>query len=252
MRHLLLVAPLSVACFIGVARGATAQAPKQQVIPHGQSQPPGPPLSPADAIKKMQVPPGFSVELVAAEPDLVNPVAMTFDEKGRIWITESVEYPRHSPGPGKDRVKVLESTKGDGKYDKVTTVIDGLNIPSGIAVGHGGVWVANSPDILFYPFDDREKPKLGKPQVVVTGFGRVGHARAAQLADLGAGRMALWPQRRFQPKRRQAGRQGMRTSPARCSASIRRRRNSTCSARGRAIRGASLLMRMATPSCPRA
>ena len=51
----------------------------------------------ADAIKKMQVPPGFHVELVAAEPDLVNPVAMTFDEKGRIWITESIEYPRRLP-----------------------------------------------------------------------------------------------------------------------------------------------------------
>jgi putative membrane-bound dehydrogenase-like protein len=149
-----------------------AQGPKQQVIPHGQSAPPGPPLSPAEAIKKMQVPPGFHVELVAAEPDLVNPVAMTFDEKGRIWITESIEYPRHSAGPGKDRVKLFESTKGDGKYDKVTTVIEGLNIPSGIAVGHGGVWVANSPDILFYPFVDRDTPKLGKPQVVVTGFGR--------------------------------------------------------------------------------
>jgi putative membrane-bound dehydrogenase-like protein len=151
--------------------GVHAQG-KKEVIPYGQSQPPGPPLAPDEAIKKMQVPDGFRVELVAAEPDLVNPIAMTFDEKGRIWITESTEYPRHSPGPGKDRVKLFESTRGDGKYDKVTTVIDGLNIPSGIAVGHGGVWVANSPDILFYPFEDRDRPKLGKPQVVVTGFGR--------------------------------------------------------------------------------
>jgi putative heme-binding domain-containing protein len=120
----------------------------------------------------MRVPPGFHVELVAAEPDLVNPVAMTFDEKGRIWITESIEYPRRSAGPGKDRVKVFESTTGDGKFDKITTVIDGLNIPSGIAVGHGGVWIANSPEILFYPFEDFATAKLGKPQVVVTGFGR--------------------------------------------------------------------------------
>jgi putative heme-binding domain-containing protein len=162
---------LAVGLYLSLAVPAAAQGQKQ-VIPHGQSQLPGPPLSPADAIKKMQVPPGFHVELVAAEPNLVNPVAMTFDEMGRIWITESVEYPRHSAGPGKDRVKVFESTKGDGNYDKVQTVIDGLNIPSGIAVGHGGVWVANSPDILFYPFIDRDAPKLGKPQVVVTGFGR--------------------------------------------------------------------------------
>src|SRR5207253_4162394 len=143
----------------------SAQTKKKEIIPRGQSQPPGPALSPEEAIRKMQVPPGFSVELVAAEPDLVNPVAMTFDEKGRIWVTESLEYPRRSAGPGKDRVKVFESSKGDGKYDKVTTVIEGLNIPSGIAVGHGGVWVANSPDILFYPFADREMPKLGKPEL---------------------------------------------------------------------------------------
>jgi len=149
----------------------TAQKKDTAVIPHGQDAPPGPPLTPAEAVKKMTVPEGFSVEVVAAEPDIVNPVAMTFDEKGRIWITESLEYPRHSAGPGKDRVKVLESTKGDGIYDKITVFADGLNIPSGIAVGHGGVWVANAPDILFY----REGPDgkaAGKPDVVATGFGR--------------------------------------------------------------------------------
>ncbi|MBI1831268.1 MAG: hypothetical protein HYR84_07460, partial [Planctomycetes bacterium] len=151
---------------------ASEGKPKKEVIPHAQDKPPGPALTPQEAIKKMQVPPGFRVELVAAEPDIVNPVAMTFDERGRIWITESIEYPRRSAGPGKDRVKLLESTKGDGKFDKITTVIDGLNIPSGIAVGHGGVWVANSPDILYYPFEDFANAKLAKPQVVVTGFGR--------------------------------------------------------------------------------
>jgi putative membrane-bound dehydrogenase-like protein len=142
-----------------------------QAIPHGQSAPPGPALSPAEALKKMQVPAGFSVELVASEPDLVNPVAMTFDERGRIWVTESVEYPRRSPGPGKDRVKILEDTDGDGKVDKVTIFATGLNIPSGIAVGHGGVWVANSPDILFYKIGADGKA-AGPPEVVVTGFGR--------------------------------------------------------------------------------
>ena len=91
----------------------------------------------------MTVPEGFTVELVASEPDLVNPVAMTFDERGRIWITESLEYPRRAAGPGQDRVKVLEDTDGDGKADKFTVFAEGLNIPSGIAVGHGGVWVAN-------------------------------------------------------------------------------------------------------------
>jgi putative heme-binding domain-containing protein len=145
-----------------------AQSP---VIPHGQDRPPNPPRTPQEAIRHMTVPPGFHVELVAAEPDLVNPVAMTFDEKGRIWITESVEYPRHSAGPGRDRIKIFESTKGDGHYDKVTLFAEGLNIPSGIALGYGGVWVANAPDILFYRLGADGKP-LGRPEVVVSGFGR--------------------------------------------------------------------------------
>ena len=120
----------------------------------------------------MTVPEGFSVELVAAEPDLVNPVAMTFDERGRVWVTESVEYPRKALGPGKDRVKILEDTDGDGAVDKVKIFADGLNIPSGIAVGYGGVWVANAPDILFYPDANHDDVPDGPPQVVVTGFGR--------------------------------------------------------------------------------
>jgi len=143
-----------------------------QVIPHHQDRPPGPALSPQEAIAKMTVPEGFKVELVASEPDLVNPVAMTFDEKGRMWITESLEYPRRQPGPGKDRIKVLEDTDGDGKADKFTVFAEGLNIPSGIAVGYGGVWVANAPDILFYPDKDGDAKPDGDPQVVVSGFGR--------------------------------------------------------------------------------
>src|SRR5207248_6116855 len=91
---------------------AAAPAPAQKERPpHGQDTVPGPALSPREAIRKMRVPPGFAVELVAAEPDIVNPVAMTFDERGRIWVTESLEYPRQSAGPGRDRIKILESTK---------------------------------------------------------------------------------------------------------------------------------------------
>lgn len=140
-------------------------------IPRTQTKPPGPPLSPTEALAKMTVPEGFRVELVASEPDIVNPVAMTFDERGRIWITESFEYPRKEAGPGRDRVKVLEDTDGDGKADKFTVFAEGLNIPSGIAVGHGGVWVANSPDILFLQDTDGDG-KADKQEVVVTGFGR--------------------------------------------------------------------------------
>jgi glucose/arabinose dehydrogenase len=146
-------------------------AAQEDFIPRRQEKPPGPPLSPAEAIAKMTVPEGFSVELVASEPDIVNPVAMTIDERGRFWITESFEYPRREPGPGKDRVKILEDTDADGKADKFTVFMEGLNIPSGIAVGHGGVWIANAPDILFVQDTDGDG-KADTSEVVVTGFGR--------------------------------------------------------------------------------
>ena len=68
------------------------------VTPWRQDQPPNQPYSPQEAISKMTVPEGFTVELVASEPDIVNPIAMTFDDRGRIWITESIEYPRKSAG----------------------------------------------------------------------------------------------------------------------------------------------------------
>jgi putative membrane-bound dehydrogenase-like protein len=140
-------------------------------IPHGQDQAPNPPRGAAEAAGAMTVPPGFQVEVVAAEPDIVNPVAMTFDERGRIWITESLEYPRRQAGPGRDRIKIIEDTDGDGKADRFKVFADGLNIPSGIAVGHGGVWVANSPDILFLQDRDGDG-KADRKEVVVTGFGR--------------------------------------------------------------------------------
>src|SRR5262249_34489222 len=138
----------------GLVARANAQTEPPALIPHGQDRAPNAPLSPGEAIRAMTVPPGFAVELVAAEPDVVNPVAMTFDERGGIWTTESLESPRREPGPGRDRVKVLEDTDGDGQADKFTVFADGLNIPSGVAVGHGGVWVANAPDILL--FQDRD------------------------------------------------------------------------------------------------
>jgi putative heme-binding domain-containing protein len=154
-------------------RVAHAQDPDRTapLIPHGQDRAPNAPCSPAEAARAMTVPPGFEVEVVAAEPDIVNPAAMTFDERGRCWLTESLEYPRRDPGPGRDRVKVLEDTDGDGKADKFTTFAEGLNIPSGIAVGHGGVWVANSPDILFLQDRDGDG-KADTREVVATGFGR--------------------------------------------------------------------------------
>jgi putative membrane-bound dehydrogenase-like protein len=143
----------------------------EDFVPRRQAKVPGPALSPAEAIKKFTVPDGFRVELVAAEPDIMNPVAMAFDDRGRIYVTESFEYPRREAGPGRDRIKILEDTNNDGIMDKVTVFAEGLNIPSGIAVGHGGVWVANAPDLLFIEDTDGDDVS-DKQTVIVTGFGR--------------------------------------------------------------------------------
>src|SRR4051812_9741351 len=139
------------------------------VTPWRQDQPPNEPYSPQEAIRRMTVPEGFAVELVASEPEIVNPIAMTFDDRGRIWITESIEYPRKPAGVGRDRVKLLEGTDEKGHAKTVSVFAEGLNIPTGVAAGYGGVWVLNAPDLLFM----REKDgKEISREVVLTGFGR--------------------------------------------------------------------------------
>ena len=125
-------------------------------------------LAPDQAIHHLTVPEGFSIDLVASEPDLIHPVAMTFDERGRIWVVTQTGVSEQVRGP--DCVKVLESTRGDGQFDKVWTFTTGLHMAPGIAIGHGGVWVADAPRLLFYPFDPATGT-TGAPQTVVSGFG---------------------------------------------------------------------------------
>ncbi|MDP1563367.1 MAG: YdjY domain-containing protein, partial [Pirellulaceae bacterium] len=166
---------ISVCGALGSFAPSLAALPQDQerpaVIPHNQDGVPNEAYSPEQAIAAMKLPDGFVAEIVASEPDLMNPIAMTFDERGRLWVTESFEYPRREPGPGRDRVKILEDTNGDGTFDSVKIFAEGLNIPSGIAVGYGGVWVANSPDLLFMQDTDGDD-RADKVEVVVTGFGR--------------------------------------------------------------------------------
>ena len=110
-------------------------------------------LSPADAVKAMVVPEGFSVKLVAAEPEIHQPVAFCFDERGRMWLLESYDYPRGAPvgQKGKDRILILEDTTGSGKADKIKVFYEGLNLATGIELGYGGVFVGAAPNLLFIP-----------------------------------------------------------------------------------------------------
>src|SRR5947207_1939765 len=102
-------------------------------------------LSPEESIKRFKLPPGWEITVFAAEPDIINPVAFTIDERGRLWVVECFEYPSRTPKGQKprDRIKILEDTKGTGKADKVTTWVDGKEWPfhfdlaTGIEVGNG-------------------------------------------------------------------------------------------------------------------
>ena len=109
------------------------------------------PLSPEASQKLIHVPPQFELELFAAEPDIVKPVTMAFDERGRLWIVETEDYPNtvRPEGTGRDRIKILEDTDGDGKADKFTIFADSLNIPTSLVFANDGVIVAQAPHFLF-------------------------------------------------------------------------------------------------------
>src|SRR4051812_40038213 len=127
------------------------------------------PRAPKDAPKAMKVPDGFSVTLFAGEPAVVQPIAFTFDDRGRMWVVECMMYPKWSQDGkgGKDQVVILEDTDGDGKFDKKTVVIeDGVNL-SGIELGFGGVYLCSSPNLIFIPIKD-DKP--GKPEILLDGW----------------------------------------------------------------------------------
>jgi putative membrane-bound dehydrogenase-like protein len=131
-----------------------------------------PALSPEEAQKKFTVPEGFEVRLFAAEPMVVNPVAMTWDERGRLWVVELYEYPLGAKEGEKprDQVKILEDTDNDGRADKVTVFADGLNLATGIALGDGGAYVGQAPHLLFFK-DTNGDDKADVKQIAMTGFG---------------------------------------------------------------------------------
>ncbi len=135
-----------------------------------------PALSPQEAEKRFTVPPGFEVRLFAAEPDVINPVAMSFDEKGRLWVVELYEYPYEKPKgktrKGRDRVICLEDPDGIGHVTKRTVVVEGLWLATAITWGNGGIYVGQAPDLYFYPITETpDGPKADERQTLLTGFG---------------------------------------------------------------------------------
>jgi uncharacterized protein len=125
------------------------------LIPNYENRPEAPklqlPLAPEEALKYWQVPPGFELELFAAEPQIVNPIALSWDERGRLWVAETVDYPNNivPDGEGHDVIRILEDTDNDGRADKSTVFADKLSIPTGILFAKGGIIVSNAPRFLF-------------------------------------------------------------------------------------------------------
>src|SRR3954452_7643094 len=111
---------------------SAAPALAQREFGFDNTRPSGQPyLTPEESVRRMKVADGFEVKLFAAEPLVVNPVAMTIDERGRVWVVECFEYPSKTP-PGKmprDRIVILEDTDGDGVADKRTVFAEGKDFP---------------------------------------------------------------------------------------------------------------------------
>eukprot|EP00913_Durusdinium_trenchii_P023331 g21909.t1 len=121
--------------------------------------------------KSFIVPEGVEVNLFASDPRIAKPIQMNFDPQGRLWIASSSVYPHIKPGQKEvDRILVLEDKNGDGKADKTTVFADGLLIPTGVAPGDGGAYVANSTELLHFA-DTNGDGKADKKRVVLSGFG---------------------------------------------------------------------------------
>ncbi len=151
--------------------------------------------SPADALRRMRVAEGFEVKLVASEPNIRQPVTMSFDARGRMWVVQYLQYPNPAglkalsvdqylrtkydrvpePPPrgpkGADKVTICEDTNADGVADKFTDFITGLNLASGMALGHDGVFIAQPPYLLFYADRNHDDVPDGEPEVLLSGFG---------------------------------------------------------------------------------
>ncbi|MCA9103782.1 MAG: FG-GAP repeat protein, partial [Planctomycetales bacterium] len=129
-------------------------------------------LEPQAAAENMSVPLGFQVQLAAGEPDVHQPIAMTIDAQGRLWVAEAYTYPiRAREGEGKDKIVILSDEDQDGHFETRKIFIEGLNLVSGLEVGFGGVWVGAAPYLLFIPDANGDDVPDGAPRTLLDGFG---------------------------------------------------------------------------------
>lgn len=152
-------------------------------------------LTPSKSVAAMSALPGMEVRLVASEPLVRQPVCIEHDDRGRLWVIQYLQYPNpeglkrvavdrfsrtrydrvpepppHGP-KGADRITILKDSDGDGVMDEGRDFVNGLNLATGLAFGHGGVYVLNVPYLLFYPDRNRDDMPDSDPEVLLTGFG---------------------------------------------------------------------------------
>ena len=148
-----------------------------------------------EAMKDLITPEGYKVELFASEkefPNLANPMQISFDNKGRMWVAVMPSYPHYRPGDAKpnDKLLIYEDTNHDGKADKEIVFADGLNLPIGFEFAPGGVYVAEEPHLMFLADKDGDD-KADSKEIVLTGFDShdTHHAVSAFTADPSGGIM---------------------------------------------------------------
>jgi putative heme-binding domain-containing protein len=153
------------------------------------------PLPPAAALARFQTPDDLRMELVVGDPDIGQPLSFKFDERGRLWVVQYLQYPNPAglkvvgrdkflrtvydqvpPAPphhfvGADKITIHEDRDGDGYFESQQTFVEGLSLVSSFALGGDGVWVLNPPYLLFYPDRDRDDRPDGDPEVHLAGFG---------------------------------------------------------------------------------
>jgi glucose/arabinose dehydrogenase len=151
--------------------------------------------SPEESLRLFTASNGLQMEVVASEPIIRQPLNLHFDERGRLWVVQYIQYPFPAglkvvkydkylravfdkvplPPPnhvqGADKITILEDSDGDGQFESHKDFVTGLNIATSVAVGRGGVFVLNPPYLLFYPDRNKDDVPDGDPEVCLSGFG---------------------------------------------------------------------------------
>lgn len=141
--------------------------------PFNTEKTPGNPMPAEEAARTMSLPPGFTCQAFAAEPDVQQPIAMAWDARGRLWIAECYTYAENPARWNlslRDRIVIFEDTDNDGHFDKRSVFHDNLQRLTSLELGHGGVYAMCAPNLLFIPDENRDDVPDGEPQVLLDGF----------------------------------------------------------------------------------